>query len=108
MGSWIPQDTDPAQTEVCRAALRDPDFLRQTSPIHHLNLVTARVQIHQGESDTTTPPAWAEAIRQGLESAGKDVSYFSYAGQGHAFQDESWSLFMERVSDFFKATLTTE
>jgi dipeptidyl aminopeptidase/acylaminoacyl peptidase len=77
-----------------------------TSPIHYLDFVTTPVQIHQGTADTTTPPGWAEAIRDALRSAGKDVEYFSYAGQGHAFQDDGWDLFSQQVLDFFERTLS--
>ncbi len=84
-----------------REAVRNRDFVRLTSPINYFDFVTAPVQIHQGTADTTTPPKWSEAIRDGLQAAGKEVEYFSYPGQGHAFQGESWSLFMQRVVAFF-------
>ncbi len=97
---------DDSLTRVYREASRDRDFVRLTSPIHHFDFVATAVQIHQGTADTTTPPRWAEAIWDALQSAGKDVEYFSYPGQGHAFQDESWDLFSEQVSDFFERTLS--
>ena len=84
-----------------RQAVRDPDFLRLTSPIHYFDFVTAPVQIHQGTADTVTPPRWAKAIRDALQAAGKEVEYFVYSGQGHVFRGESWRLFMERVVAFY-------
>jgi dienelactone hydrolase len=95
------EGTDDAMWAAYRQAVRDPAFLRRSSPIYHLDLVTAPVQIHQGLADDVTPPAWAEAIRDGLLAAGKEVAYYAYPGQGHAFQGESWNLFMERVTAFF-------
>jgi dipeptidyl aminopeptidase/acylaminoacyl peptidase len=86
-------------------SVRDPDFLRQTSPINYFHLVTAPVQIHQGAADRTTPPRWAEAIRDALIAADKEVEYYVYADQGHAIQGESWTLFMERVAGFFDSHL---
>lgn len=88
-----------------REAVRDRSFLQQTSPIFYFDFVTAPVQIHQGTADTTTPPRWSEAIRDALQAAGKDAEYFAYPGQGHAFQGESWTLFMERVVAFFDGHL---
>jgi dipeptidyl aminopeptidase/acylaminoacyl peptidase len=81
--------------------MRDRAFLQRTSPINYFDFVTAPVQIHQGMADTTTPPRWAEAIRDALLAAGKEVEYFAYSGQGHAFQGESWVRFMERMVAFY-------
>lgn len=92
---------DDALQRAYRAAARDGTFLRRTSPLYHFDYVTVAVQIHEGTADTVTPPRWAEAIYDGLVTAGKDVQYFTYAGQGHSFQGESWTLFMSRVAVFF-------
>ena len=97
------EDTLLARTY--REASADADFLRLTSPIYYFDFVTAPVQIHQGTADTSTPPHWAEAIRDALQAAGKDVDYFDYPGQGHALQGEHWDLFMQRVADLFEVTL---
>lgn len=109
IGRWGPGGrgggTDQTLARAYRQAYTDPDFLQLTSPIHHLHLVTAPVQIHQGSADTSTPPEWAEAIWDSLQAADKDVEYFNYPGQGHALQGESWDLFMERVTGFFDRTL---
>lgn len=88
-----------------RRTVRDRDFLRLTSPNYHYDGVTAAVQIHIGSADRVTPPDWAEAIRDALQAAGKEVDYFVYPGQGHAFQGEGWDLFIQRVADFFDRTL---
>jgi dipeptidyl aminopeptidase/acylaminoacyl peptidase len=96
---------DDSLARAYQQASRDQDFLQQTSPIYYLHLVRVPVQIHQGAADTTTPPEWAEAIRDALQAAGKEVEYFSYPRQGHALQGESWDLFMQRITDFFDRTL---
>jgi dipeptidyl aminopeptidase/acylaminoacyl peptidase len=94
-------DANDSLWAAYRQAVRDPAFLRQSSPIYHFDLITAPVQIHQGSADDVTPPAWAEAIRDGLLAAGKEVAYYTYEGQGHAFQGEAWTHLMERVTAFF-------
>jgi dipeptidyl aminopeptidase/acylaminoacyl peptidase len=96
---------DEMLARAYREASRDDAFLYLTSPANFFELVSAPVQIHQGAADRTTPPKWAEAIRDGLQAAAKPVEYFSYAGQGHAFEGESWDLFMQRITDFFDLTL---
>jgi dipeptidyl aminopeptidase/acylaminoacyl peptidase len=83
-------------------AASSPPFLYQLSPIHYLDRVVAPVQIHIGTADTRTPPEWAAALYEALQGAGKEVEYFTYAGQGHTFQAEQWRLFMERTADFFE------
>lgn len=75
-------------------------------PFHYLHLVSAPVQIHQGTADRTTPPQWALTIRDGLQAAGKSVEYFEYPGQGHAFEGDSWQLFLERTLEFLERHLT--
>lgn len=82
-------------------AVENPLLLSELSPINYFELVVAPVQIHVGEADTTTPPEWSAAIYQALRAAGKEAEYYTYPGQGHALQGESWLLFMERSADFF-------
>jgi len=86
-------------------AVRNPEFLFQTSPINYVDLIAAPVQIHIGTADTRTPPAWSAAIYEALQGAGKEVEYFAYPGEGHALKGASWQLFMERVADFFERHL---
>jgi dipeptidyl aminopeptidase/acylaminoacyl peptidase len=104
-GGHTDASTDAELARLYQEASRDPDFLRLTSPIHYFHLVSAAVQIHQGTADRTTPPQWAAAIRDGLAAAGKQVEYFAYPRQGHAFEGDSWELFMGRVVEFLDATL---
>lgn len=100
-GSRLQDSQDPVQRAYYETVTYNQAFLKWTSPIYYFDFVTAPVQIHQGAADTVTPPRWAEAIRGALAAAGKEVEYYTYEGQGHAFQGESWTLFMERVTVFF-------
>lgn len=97
----LTSDIDEDLLVAYRDAASSPEFLYQLSPANYFDLVAAPVQIHIGMDDTTTPPEWSAAIHRGLDRAGKKVEYYSYPGQGHAFEGESWLLFMERVADFF-------
>lgn len=78
-----------------------PELIDAVSPINFFRYVTAPVQIHIGEIDTTTPPAWSEAIRDELQAQGKRVDYFAYPRQAHAFIGNGWNVFNERVVTFF-------
>jgi dienelactone hydrolase len=90
------------------AVVSDRGFLYQTSPINYLEWVAAPVQIHIGTADTRTPPEWSAALYEALQAAGKEVEYFTYAGQGHALQGKDWRLFMERSADFYDRWLAPE
>jgi dipeptidyl aminopeptidase/acylaminoacyl peptidase len=92
---------DPVQQSYVQTLSYNRAFLRRTSPINYFDFVRAPVQIHQGTADEVTPPRWALAIERALATAGKEVEYYAYDGQGHAFQGESWTFFMERVTQFF-------
>ena len=97
-GGSGPSSSDPVWRD-------DPQFIDKISPINYFNGVTGPVQIHQGDADTTTPPRWARAIRDALQAAGKDVTYFEYPGQGHALKGDAWRAFMQRTADFFAENL---
>jgi dipeptidyl aminopeptidase/acylaminoacyl peptidase len=86
----------------------DPELLRSVSAIHHFGYVVAPVQIHVGTADSTTPLEWSETMREALQSAGKEVEYYAYPGQGHTFEGEPWQLFMGRVADFFDRHLASD
>ena len=105
LNRWRPRGNQNALTDplamAYQHALGDRRFLQRVSPISYFSLVTAPVQIHVGEVDNVTPPRWARAIRDELVAQGKVVEYYQYSGQGHAFHGDSWTLFMERVTQFF-------
>ena len=94
-------DIDHALFEAYAEAVRNPALMTQTSAINFLKHVIVPVQIHIGTADTRTPPRWSHTINQRLIAAGKEAEFFVYPQQGHALRDESWLLFMERVTDFF-------
>lgn len=83
------------------AALDNPDFRRQISPLFYLNQTRAPVSIHVGATDKITPPQWARAIRDGLEEANKPVEYFEYPGQGHSFREAGLQEFYARALAFY-------
>src|SRR5581483_2528806 len=84
---------------------RDPQLVYDLSPINFFKYVTAPVQIHIGQIDTTVDPDWSRAIRDELHNQGKYVEYYEYPRQAHAFIGSGWTLFNQRVVQFFKKYL---
>ena len=80
-------------------------MLQQTSPIYHLDLVTAPVEINFGTNDgktsAGTPPEWSKKLYQAFKEAGKPAELFAYEGEFHSFNGDNWIAFMERSARFF-------
>jgi uncharacterized protein len=83
----------------------DPEMLRAVSPLYHLDLVTAPVQIDYGTQDglvlAGTPPEWSKKMYAGFMEAGKDAQIFAYEGEKHSFIGDPWFVFMARSTQFF-------
>lgn len=79
-------------------------FLR-ISPIYYLDRVQAIVSIHHGESDQEVPPEWSKDLCARLAGLGKEVECFTYPDQGHTFDGEGDTLFIQRMIEFFEKWL---
>jgi len=88
-----------------RTASYDSNLLQEISPIYHLDLVTAPVEISYGTKDSLAaggaPPDWSKKLYQGFENAGKNAQLFAYDGQYHSFNGDDWLAFMDRTVQFF-------
>lgn len=100
-------DLPPEIVAAYLAAAADPAMLQQIAPIHHLDHVTAPVQIHIGAADgaehNATPPEWSVKLHDALLAAGRSSELFVYEGQGHLFVGTAWTEMMTRAADFFDA-----
>ncbi len=105
----IPADTPSPLVQAYFRGAADPDFLRQVAPIYHLASVSAPVQIHIGSADgqhpAATPPEWSAKLAEALESAERDVTYYTYAGQSHFFTGESWTTLLTRALTLYDREL---
>lgn len=103
-GEVIPSELPPEMVEAYLAAASDPEMLRRIAPIYHLEALSVPVQIHSGEADgellVHTPPQWAHKLAGALQASGKEVEFYSYAGQGHYFQSPAWDQMSGRALDF--------
>jgi dipeptidyl aminopeptidase/acylaminoacyl peptidase len=86
-----------AQTEPWMAAIStveygDPvtqrDLLRDLSPIHKLDRVTAPTLVLHGANDTNVPVVEAEQVVEGLRGRGVPVEYILFPDEGHGFLNE--------------------
>ena len=105
----IPEDIPSDVVDAYVAQAQNPEFLHQVAPLFHLDPITIPIQIHIGTADgqflSETPPEWSEKLAEALRAAGKEVEYYTYPGQGHAFMGESWVLFQTRALTFFDQRL---
>ncbi|HTO99806.1 MAG TPA: alpha/beta fold hydrolase, partial [Anaerolineales bacterium] len=101
----VPLDLPPDLIKAYYEASMDASILRQTSPIYHLDLLTAPVEINYGTNDgktsAGTPPEWSKKLDQALMDAGKNVQLYAYDGEFHSFNGDAWIAFMERSARFY-------
>jgi len=87
-----------AQTEPWMAAIStieygDPvtqrELLRDLSPIHKIDRVTAPTLVLHGANDTNVPVVEAEQVVEGLRARGVPVEYILFPDEGHGFLNEA-------------------
>lgn len=106
---WIRRDGERrALADRIVAAYGSPEqnaeFWRNVSPRTFFDRIRVPLQIHQGTSDDTCPPAWADTTVEALRAHGKPVDLLSYPGEGHAF-GAAWPRSMQRTVAFFDERL---
>jgi dipeptidyl aminopeptidase/acylaminoacyl peptidase len=67
-------------------ALVPPQKMRERSPIHFIDQISAPVIVFQGLDDPVVPPAQAELIVAALRERGIEHEYHAYAGEAHGFR----------------------
>ena len=101
----LPLDLPPGLIQAYRDTTRNTELLQQVAALHHLDDVTAPVQIHYGTEDgqiiSGTPPEWSQKAYDAFIEAGKQAELFAYEGEGHSFLADQWWAFMERSAHFF-------
>jgi dipeptidyl aminopeptidase/acylaminoacyl peptidase len=83
---------------------QNPEFWRNASPRPYFGRVTEPILIHHGLADDTCPISWSRATTRALKAAGKDVTFLTYRGEGHAFYGQ-WGRSIARTAEFFRANL---
>ena len=83
----------------------NPAFWRGASARPYFGRITEPVLFQHGNADDTCPISWTRESIQALRAAGKDVSYYFYANEGHTFEEE-FGLSIRRTRAFFDRELT--
>ena len=80
----------------------DGDFLREISPIHYVDRITAPLLVLHGATDPRVPISETEQIVEALRGQGKVVEYVRFEDEGHGFVKRGNRLTAtSAVSDFF-------
>jgi len=77
----------------------DPVY-RKMSPIEYFADVSAPVQIHHGDGDTSVPLSFSQKMYDALKQNGKKAEFFIYPGEKHEFIND-WQLAADRALQFF-------
>jgi dipeptidyl aminopeptidase/acylaminoacyl peptidase len=83
-------NTEPWMAAVSTVEYGDPgtqaDLLRDLSPIHRVDQVTAPTIVLHGANDTNVPVVEAEQVVESLEERGVPVEYILFPDEGHGFR----------------------
>ena len=63
----------------------DGDFLREISPIHYVDRITAPLLVLHGATDPRVPISETEQIVEALRGQGQVVEYVRFEDEGHGF-----------------------
>lgn len=83
------EQTEPWMAAISKIEYGDPeteaDMLRDLSPIHKIDRVTAPTLVLHGANDTNVPVIEAEQVVEQLQQRGVSVDYVLFPDEGHGF-----------------------
>lgn len=86
------RDTEPWMAAISTVEYGDPvtqaDLLRDLSPIHRIQRVTAPTLVLHGANDTNVPVVEAEQVVESLRARSIPVEYVLFPDEGHGFVKE--------------------
>lgn len=86
--------------------LSDPEFLREISPLTHVDKIKADLLVIHGENDPRVPVSEARQIARALSTRGAVVDTLIFPDEGHGVgKRENRLVLYRRMVDFFKRTL---
>lgn len=71
---------------------------------NYLDNINSPIQIHQGGSDDAIPIEWSNLFVEKMESAKKDIVYFTYPEADHNLRPD-WDTVIQRDLEFFNSHL---
>ncbi len=78
----------------------NPEFWMSISANAYLNDLSGALQLHAGTGDEEVPIKFSQDLYREVQSAGKSVEYFEYAGDNHNLSNY-FNLAMQRTIEFF-------
>jgi dipeptidyl aminopeptidase/acylaminoacyl peptidase len=86
--------------------LSDPEFLREISPITHVDRIKAALMVVHGENDPRVPVSEARQIAKAVAARGAVVDTLIFPDEGHGLaKRENRLVYYRKMVDFFKKTL---
>jgi dipeptidyl aminopeptidase/acylaminoacyl peptidase len=83
-------NTEPWMAAISKVEYGDPDteaeMLRDLSPIHRIDRVTAPTLVLHGANDTNVPVVEAEQVVEALQARGIRTEYILFPDEGHGFR----------------------
>lgn len=103
-----PAPGEPTRTPNGRALLvqqygdinANPKFWASIDPMTYLKDISAPIQIQHGTTDEEVPYVLSQKFDAALKKAGKNVTFYSYAGDSHNLSN-NLTLALQRSVDFF-------
>lgn len=83
---------------------KNPAFWDAVSAQNYLDRIEVPVLLHHGDADADVPVEWSRELHDGMKTAGVDVTYHEYPGEGHEFSG-AWATVMKRSVEFFDGVL---
>lgn len=78
----------------------NPSFWNSISANSYLADISGSIQLHHGTADTSVPVAFSQTLAKQMQTAGKKVELYTYAGDDHNIAN-SFNTAMQRSVDFF-------
>lgn len=75
------------------------------SPPNYYTYITAPIQLDQAVDDEEVPIRWSNELNDTLTKLGIDVTYYTYPGENHNYNNGSWPLVVSRTAAFFATQL---
>lgn len=91
-------------TEAAGLPRDNPGFWHPRDPHHHLNQVTAPVEVQHAVGDASVPVELSRSLTSALRRAGKPVTYWEYPGDNHNI-NRNFAQAWARTVEFFRKNL---
>jgi dipeptidyl aminopeptidase/acylaminoacyl peptidase len=71
------------------------------SPPNYYKYITAPIQLNQALADEEVPVKWSNQLNDTLKKQGVDITYTTYPGENHNFNNGSWNVLVKSGLDFY-------